>query len=411
MAEYRDYFFTFEPYPSSGEALLMGRSLANDTTVDCSSAPSETSSRDLAYTVSINILVFLTVAGISSVVDYDEFKASFKKPPIYAGAAFQFFLMPLVGFITVFTFPLDSLQAICLLILCASPGGAFSNWWCNLLNADLALSVSMTSLSTVASVAMLPFNVWLYITVAYTNINKSDACEVSIDFTDLGITLAIVITAIISGLTFGVKFPEKQWMSNIVGNACGFLSIMLGVFASTDVPEEDKPWNQEIYPLWIATAAPLIVGLIGTFALSGLLGLRRQQQVAIALETAYQNTSISLAYALSQGEAGRVAAAVPVIYGGYEAGFFGLFMLFAWQMGWTYAPGRPIDDLNWVQYIAEVFGGNWQPGSERFYRFFDPVTHLWRDEPISPEEAKKMREEHCGITSTEVKDVAAPPSV
>mmetsp|Transcript_9089 Transcript_9089/g.10451 ORF Transcript_9089/g.10451 Transcript_9089/m.10451 type:complete len:382 (-) Transcript_9089:1462-2607(-) len=370
MEDRMPYFFSFEAVPSGI------RALSNDTECEVDS------SKDLAYEVTIQILVALTVSGISSVVDYDEFKASFRKPPIYAGAAFQFFLMPFIGFISVYIFPLKPLEAISLIILCASPGGSFSNWWCNLFNADLALSVSMTSLSTVAAIGMLPFNILIYVTLAYENTRGEDAGEVDIDFATLGTTLGVVITSIILGLTFGIKYPHLQPYSNLVGNVAGLASIILGVFATTDTCDgEGPPWQQPFFPLWVGTAFPLLVGLVGTFILSGFLGLIKQQRVAIALETAYQNTGIALAYALSQGAEGRAAAGVPVIYGGYEAGFFGLFMLFSWKVGWTYAP----PDYN----IFKVMIENFQPGSENYAKYFeskDPEKSMKSVEPATSEE-------------------------
>lgn len=336
----------------------------------------------LAYTISINILVFFTVWGISAVVDIKEFKQSFTKPPIYAGAAFQFLLMPFIGFITVTIFPLENLQAIALLILCASPGGSFSNWWCNLFNADLALSVSMTSLSTVASIFMLPLNIVVYITLAYERTQEFDeeADEVEVDFADLGLTLGVVISAILLGLCTGATFPKLQTICNIIGNVAGMASIILGVTASTDTCDGKAPWEQPFFPLWVATAFPLLVALIGVLILGTLLRLPKPQRVAIALETAYQNTSISLAYSLSQGLAGRRAAGVPVIYGGYEAGFFGVFMLLSWKLGWTYAP--PNDRL-W-----KVMFDNYQPGGDNHKRLFPNYYEL---KPEAEEFNKSIR--------------------
>lgn len=379
MADRMPYFFTFTPVPQVESHFR----LLNET--ECVTDDS----KDLAYEIAIQILVALTVSGISSVVDYDEFKASFRKPPIYAGACFQFFLMPFIGFLAVFIFPLKTLEAISLIILCASPGGSFSNWWCNLFNADLALSVSMTSLSTVAAIGMLPLNILLYVTLAYERTKGSDADGVEIDFTTLGITLGVVISSIILGLTFGIKYPHLQPYSNLVGNVAGLGSIILGLFATTDTcPGEGPPWQQPFFPLWVGTAFPLLVGLIGTFILSGLLGLKKQQRVAIALETAYQNTGIALAYALSQGPEGRAAAGVPVIYGGYEAGFFGLFMLVSWKLGWTYAP----PDYN----IFKVMIENFQPGSENYAKFF-------------PEEAEALNKAEAKVDDAVV--VADPEEV
>ena len=56
---------------------------------------------------------------------------------------------------------------VTLLILCSSPGGSYSNWWCSVFNADLALSVAMTTTSTFFAMVMLPLNTLMYVNFAY----------------------------------------------------------------------------------------------------------------------------------------------------------------------------------------------------------------------------------------------------
>jgi predicted Na+-dependent transporter len=56
-----------------------------------------------------------------------------------------------------------SIEAVLLLLTTSSPGGSYSNWWCFIFNADLALSVAMTTVSSIASVVMLPLNLTIYL--------------------------------------------------------------------------------------------------------------------------------------------------------------------------------------------------------------------------------------------------------
>ena len=52
-----------------------------------------------------------------------------------------------------------------LMVVVSSPGGAYSNWWCSLFNADLALSITATTCSTVLSVGLLPLKCALVLTI------------------------------------------------------------------------------------------------------------------------------------------------------------------------------------------------------------------------------------------------------
>jgi len=64
----------------------------------------------------------------------------------------------LLGFAVVKVMQLPAAQGITLIVVTSSPGGSYSNWWCSLFNASLALSVTMTAISTILSVVMLPAN-------------------------------------------------------------------------------------------------------------------------------------------------------------------------------------------------------------------------------------------------------------
>jgi len=294
---------------------------------------------DIAYRVIIQILIFMLVFGLAGSVDFDHFKERFRSRGVYIGIFCQFLLMPLVGFVTVTMFQnvLPPLYAVALLIVCASPGGSYSNWWCNLINADLALSVAMTTVSTLVSVVVLPINVILYIELGYKKVNPEGAEEVVrlLPYTVIGYTLANVIVAVITGLYFGYNYPGLQKKANFYGTIAGFISIIMGVFASTTSCAD--AFGQDIL-VYIAVMIPVWVGLFLAMGLASLARLPKPQRVAVSIETAYQNTGIGLAVTLSLGSEGRAAAIVPVMYGGYEAVIFGIYALFAWYIGWTLSP-------------------------------------------------------------------------
>ena len=78
-------------------------------------------------------------------------------------------------------------------------------------NADLALSVTMTAISTVLSVAMLPLNLLLY-----SNFTYSGDVVRSLDWISLFTSLMVVIGAIFSGLICSAKIRSKKF--NLMAN-------------------------------------------------------------------------------------------------------------------------------------------------------------------------------------------------
>mmetsp|Transcript_6706 Transcript_6706/g.10471 ORF Transcript_6706/g.10471 Transcript_6706/m.10471 type:complete len:399 (-) Transcript_6706:166-1362(-) len=303
--------------------------------LECTST-GKSSTKDIVFTVLIQILVFLLVFGLAGSVDFGHFKARFRSKGVYIGLLCQFLLMPLIGFAVVAIFSsLPPLFAVALLIVCASPGGSYSNWWCNLINADLALSVAMTTVSTIISAGVLPLNIYIYVEVAYQKLRPAAYDSIKIPYVVIGYTLANVIAAVCLGLLFGVKCPKYMKVVNKVGTVAGFLSIILGLVATTESCAD--PFGQKI-EVYFIVAIPVLLGLVAATFFSSLANLPKPQRVAVSIETAYQNTGIALAVSLSLGPKGRAAAIVPIIYGGYEALFFGLYALGSWYIGWTLSP-------------------------------------------------------------------------
>mmetsp|Transcript_7632 Transcript_7632/g.8757 ORF Transcript_7632/g.8757 Transcript_7632/m.8757 type:complete len:424 (-) Transcript_7632:1046-2317(-) len=310
--------------------------------------------QEIALEATVKILTFFLVSGFASSVEYKYFIHNFKSKSVYVGIACQFVMMPLIGFTSVVIFQdyLPPLYAVLLILVTACPGGAYSNWFCSVFNADLALSIAMTSASSILASVFLPLNIFIYVSGAYANLNSNSPDDIVklLPYDVLLTTLAIVIAAVLCGLYLGNKFPKKRPHFNLVGNVAGVLIQAVGLFASST--SCSPPWEQ---PGQVIAAAlfPLVCGLIMAMVVAAFLGLPKPQQVAIAIETAYQNIGIAVAIALSLGSRGREAAVVPVLYGFFEAVVYFPYCFFALFYGWTLSPKPKIP------FIYEKHEGEW----------------------------------------------------
>ena len=80
--------------------------------------------------------------------------------------------------------------------------------WCSLFNAELALSVAMTSVSSLLSIGLLPANLLLYGWLAFGVVLGDESVNIvaALDFGAIFITLGVVMGAIIFGLYVGYKW-------------------------------------------------------------------------------------------------------------------------------------------------------------------------------------------------------------
>jgi predicted Na+-dependent transporter len=242
---------------------------------------------------------------------------------------------------------LTEAMGITLLVVTSSPGGSYSNWWCNLFNADLALGVAMTSVSSILSLGFLPLNLFFYSWLAYSagagkNGEDMDVLG-AIDFNGIFIALGVVLSAISLGLFVGYKstHPYIHEYAAHFGSFCGISLILFSAFLGGGGGDADTNLFKLPWSFYFATSLPFFGGLtIATFV-SRCIRLSPPEVVAVAIECCYQNVAIATSVAITMfndPNERAEAVSVPLFYGVIEGLFVGVYCLFAWKMGWTKAP-------------------------------------------------------------------------
>lgn len=109
-------------------------------------------------------LLGLVMFGMGLTLAPRDFVAVAKRPSHVAlGTALQFGIMPLAGWIVGLALGLPRDLLVGLVLVGACPGGTASNVICYLARGDVALSITLTTVSTVLAVALTPALTWLYI--------------------------------------------------------------------------------------------------------------------------------------------------------------------------------------------------------------------------------------------------------
>ena len=253
-----------------------------------------------------NVFLFLRYFCMSATVDVDSLVRQLKnKYAIFMGCLMQFGIMPFLGYVVCISLQkhgLNGAMGITLLIVLASPGGSFSNLWVSVFNADLSLSVAMTTISTVLSCFFLPFNLSLYAHAAYGQ--QGDLLN-GIDFTAIFVSLGIVVGGIFLGLLcrWKIKSPKLAKVANALGSISG-------------------------------------VGLIiFSILLSGSGG--EAESMTLSIECCYQNAGIATSAAVNLFPNPAIkaqAVAVPLFYGMVQATVVTLYCIVYHYANWSKAP-------------------------------------------------------------------------
>jgi bile acid:Na+ symporter, BASS family len=209
---------------------------------------------------------------------------------------------------------LENLHRIALVLLGCCPGGAMSNIICFLAQADIDLSVAMTTASSFGAIVMMPLNIYIYVNA--TGLSN----DVSLDY--VGIVMSALL--VVAGLGGGIMI--KRWAGQngekgvsvlkIVGKlgSLGGLGTVISSIAANS--QSDTPIYAAPGKIYLAGFVQVICGITCGFSIAALAGLRKPSCVAVSVETSVQNAILAMAIiaiSFSSKDAGE-AAVVPMCY-------------------------------------------------------------------------------------------------
>lgn len=287
-------------------------------------------------------LLFLLKVNIAASVDIGAFVARLdRKGGMFIGVTCQFIILPFCGFCIAKLLELDPVYGMALMVIMTSPGGSFSNWWCSVFNADLAMSVAMTGASTLVGVIMLPVNLIVYCTLLY-----GESTFTGEHFVAVVSSLAVIIVALFIGLGVSYYMDSEKARDRFVmaANLVGVSLFILSLFVS-EHKSRTPVWKKPL-SLHVAIASPIVLAIFLTMAVTSIpvFGLSKPERVAVVIEACYQNPGLasSIVIAMFSGRDAGDAIAVPILYGMHEAILLGLFCVFAHYAHWTFVDPKEV---------------------------------------------------------------------
>lgn len=146
---------------------------------------------DSIATLVLGVSLIIIMLGMGLSLSSIDFKRVLLYPKaIFIGLINQLVVLPLVGFGIASLFALPPEIAIGIMILAACPGGPTSNLISHLAKGDLALSVSLTALSSLITILTIPF--WVNFAMTHF-MQQSQIIELNVLETIVQIFVIVVI--------------------------------------------------------------------------------------------------------------------------------------------------------------------------------------------------------------------------
>ncbi len=242
-------------------------------------------------------LLTLIMFAMGLTLTLDNFTNVFRRPlKVLVGTGMQFLLMPLVAFMIAQLLLEERELVIGLVLVGCCPGGTASNVICYLARGDLALSIALTLVSTLLSVAATPLLTWMYL---------GQAIDVPILDMMLSI-LQIVIGPVAAGLAINTWLGERLRKAEALFPAVSVIAIVLiiGIVVALNSA------NMALMGTAVLVAVVLhnLCGIGGAYSLCRLLRYDEATCRTIAIEVGMQNSGLGVALATQFYSA---AAALP----------------------------------------------------------------------------------------------------
>lgn len=248
----------------------------------------------------ITILLGVVMFGMGLTLKPVDFKLVLSKPiPVIIGVAAQFVLMPLVAFMLAYLMNLPAELAAGLVLLGSVPGGTASNVMVYLAKGNLALSVAMTSLSTMLAPILTPL-ILLALAGQWLPVDPV-AMFLSI--------VQVIIVPITLGVLLRRIFPATVEKSATVVPLISVIAIIVIVSAVVAANVESITTSGLL--IFSAVMIHNLLGLFLGYAAAVLMRLDESKRRAISIEVGMQNSGLGVA--LATAHFGPLAALPNVI--------------------------------------------------------------------------------------------------
>ena len=231
----------------------------------------------------------LIMLGLGASLTTNDFTRVVKNPKEFLiGLVCQLVVLPIVGYLLIIILKTPIELALGVMLIAAAPGGVTSNVLTKFADGDVALSISLTAVTSLISIISVPF-------VVFLSIDLFDIDYVSKEISMVGISLkmfGVVTVPVIIGMLIR-RFADDFIMRNMKIIEKSSIVLFIIVFVAIYIEE----WDSIIMFLTTAGTIALtlnVVMMIIGFYVAKIFATGVAQQRCISLECGLQNGTLAV---------------------------------------------------------------------------------------------------------------------
>ncbi|MBC2774116.1 bile acid:sodium symporter [Rhizobium sp. AQ_MP] len=260
-------------------------------------------------TTLLGIMMMVIMLGMGASMTWRDFFIAFRKPKgILVGLLSQYMIMPFLGYALALILGLPPGMAAGLILIACMPGGTTSNIFTYFSKGVLALSIMMTTVSTLVAVVTVPFLLSFYSSLAGLG------GDYVIPAGNVAQVLVVLLVPTVLGMFLRKMNPNVGATIEMIGSLLGVVVILFLI--GSWVPRNYQMLLDTPLPVYIAAIG---IGLFGMFLGYWLARALRQdanRSRTVSLETGIQNGPLAaLIVTLSfTGTQQQEVLFIPILY-------------------------------------------------------------------------------------------------
>ncbi len=245
----------------------------------------------------LQVLLFLVMLGMGMTLKINDFtRVSATPKATFTGLMNQIILVPLIAFGIVSLVPMPPMIAMGLMVCACCPGGAVSNLFSFLAKGDVALSITLTAVSSIITIFTIPIIINFSLDAILGEASKS--IHLPLGKTILNIFKLTALPTIL-GMLINYKWPVFSSNSKPAIKWISILVIVLALTLMTMKLEEiGNSWHF-FKASFVGVILLNILTLSVGFVSSRSLGISIKQSATISIETGMQNNVLGMTIAMS----------------------------------------------------------------------------------------------------------------
>lgn len=257
----------------------------------------------------LGVMMMVIMLGMGASLTFRDFLIAFRKPKgVLVGLLCQYGIMPFLGYALAVALGLPPALAVGLILMGCMPGGTTSNIFTYFSKGALALSIMMTSVSTLVAVAAVPALIAFYSGAAGVT------GEFAIPASNVAQVLVVLLVPTLIGMVLRKVNPNVGATIELIGSLLGVVVIVFLVVSW--VPRNYQLLLSTPWPVFVAAIGLGLVGMLLGYWLSRLLQQDRNRSRTISLETGIQNgpLAVLIVTLTFKGELQQQVLLIPVLY-------------------------------------------------------------------------------------------------